>query len=112
MHRLNQEAVYAQRKRASHCSPANYEDSTPITHEWLESVFPDKTINGYGLIIDGEGDPIELYLLEDLEDEGIYRASMMQSDPADSIAITGRVFKTRGDVHLLLNALRQSIEKQ
>jgi len=87
------------------CSSANYADGTPITPEWLDSIFPIETMNGHCLIIDSDGEPIELYLAEDVHNWGVYRASMMQSEPADCIAITGRVFVTRGSVHLLLSAL-------
>jgi len=87
------------------CSSANYADGTPITPEWLDSIFTSETMNGHCLLIDGYGDLIELYLAEDIDKPGVYRASMMQSEPADLIAITGRVFVTRGSVHLLLNAL-------
>lgn len=45
-----------------------------------------------------------LFLLEG-GDTGVYHASMMQSDPPDTIAVTGRAFRTRGDVRLLLAAL-------
>lgn len=99
------DAVDTSAPSASRCSSATYNDDTPITHEWLETIFPDETMNGHCLLIDSEGHPIELYLAEDFDEPGVYRASMMQSDPADSIAITGRTYKTRGDVHLLLNAL-------
>lgn len=85
---------------------ADYEDSKPLSREWLESIFTDETINGHCILIDGDdGHPIELFLAEDMVVIGVYRAHMMQSDPPDTISITGRVFKTRGDVRLLLAAL-------
>lgn len=82
------------------------DDLEPITDEWLLSICSDETMNGHSVLIDGHGgDPIELYLREDRQNAGTYKASMMQSTPADSIAITGRSFRTRGDVRLLFAAL-------
>lgn len=87
------------------CSSAKYADQTPLDREWLQSIFDGETMNGFCLLVDGIGDVVELFLLEDLDKLGIYRASLMQSTPADIVAITGRGFGTRGSVHLLLNAL-------
>ena len=79
-------------------------DPTPLSDEWFETQGWEESMNGFGKLIDGDGHVIELFLLEG-EEGGIYHASMMQSDPPDSILITGRTFSTVGDVDLLLAAL-------
>ena len=79
-------------------------DETPLTDELFQEGGWTQSINGFGRLIHGEGDFIELFFLES-DEAGVYHASMMQSSPPDSIAITGRDFRTRGDVYLLLAAL-------
>jgi len=85
------------------------DDEAPVTDDWLGTIFNNISINGHSLLIDGgDGDPVELFILEDLTEAGKFGVSLSQSNPADCIAITGRYFRTRGDVRSLLASLGHS----
>jgi hypothetical protein len=83
----------------------DYADDRPLFRECLEELFnhPEE-MNGIRRLIDGgSGDPIELWLAEDKPGEWI--ASLLQSNGNDHVVITGRVFRTVGELNLLLDAL-------
>ena len=76
-----------------------------ITEEWLLAVgFGEPTINIQSILAGchstmSGGDPVELFV----EVDG--HASIMQSNEGDLIAITGRLFETRGQLRQLCRAL-------
>lgn len=87
---------------------AMYDDMTPITDEWLASIFPCQSINGYSLVIDAQvagADPIQLFIVEDLDSPGMFTATLQQSYLEDIVSITGRKFRCRGYVQMLLDIL-------
>lgn len=77
--------------------------STPWDEEWmLENGFSPAGINGYSILIPCErGHVVELFVSHE------FSASLCQSE-SDHVLITGRQFKTRGDVAKLLEVLGAS----
>ncbi len=87
---------------------AMYDDMTPITDEWLAEIFPCHSINGYSLVIDAQvagADPVQLFILEDIDSPGMFTATLQQSYLEDIVSITGRKFRVRGYVQMLLSVL-------
>lgn len=85
------------------------DDDEPCTDDWLRSLgFSNESMNGLTLLIDGQGDPVELYLghvaFADEPYAG-YQASLVQSNSEDHVLVTGRIFWNRRDVRQLLAAL-------
>lgn len=86
------------------------DDRTPLTHEWLATVFPRQSINGYSIVIDAAEFcpfPLELFIREQPDSSGLFTATL-KHDSNQIVIISGRQFHVRGDIQILLMALRCS----